>query len=343
MRILKKLFQQLNESLPARSRVFFIYTHKNGYDRFANGLKANTELSYWGYTALKKEFPRVSFLRLQGEKASRIQKINPQDVVIGHVGETYLKASERTQRIISFCPWVGHDDHSRVGFNCFPYEEEIKYYGKASTLILLTSEHNKKEYLENNRNFWYPYFQRIQNEKKVRVVHQPIDTKVFARIKWDYQTDNFLYIGNEGPMKCIEDSKRLAMTLGRKFTIYGCEGKKINHLDQRAVKQLPQEADFFIQPGMWEAQCVSILEAAARGFIPVVSPDTGYPYDHPFLLRYGDFAYNLKVLKNLLNTSFDERKSLGDALHERLINDTNHNNWQTLTKVLVQEVRELFK
>lgn len=335
-----KLLFLLNEVLPAKRRVYFIYTHKNGYDRFANGLKANTELSFWGYSGLKKEFGRVGFLKFQGEKPARIDCIRPQDVVIGHVGETFMKASMRTKRLISFCPWVGHEDHSKEAFNCFPFEKERVFYDQAHSLILLTSEYNKKHYLETNRNFWYPYFQQLQKTKKIHIVHQPIDIQLFKRIKWDYSTNDFLYIGNDGHMKGLDEAHNLVHALGRKFTVYGINGKKIDHLDQKAVAKLPLEADFFIQPGMWEAQCVSILEAAARGFIPVVSKETGYPYDHPFLLRYGDFDYNLGRLKELLKTSSQERKALADDLHQRLVTDCNHNDWNQLTKVLVEAVKE---
>lgn len=341
MSLLKKLFQLLQESLPAKRRIYFIYTHKNGYNRFANGLKANTELSFWGYTGLKKEFGKISFLKFQGEKPSRIAAINSNDVVIGHVGETFMKASTRTQRLISFAPWVGHEDHSKESFNCLPFEKEIEFYNRACSLILLTSEYNKKHYLETNTNFWYPFFQEFQKSKKVRVVHQPIDTQLFRRIKWEYTTDNFIYIGNDGHMKGLKDADNIVRELGKNFTIYGLNGKKIDHLDQKAVSKLPQEGDFFIQPGMWEAQCVSILEAAARGFIPVVSKETGYPYDHPFMLRYGDFEYNVKVLKELLKTSPEERKALADHLHGRLIHDANHNDWENLVKVLVEAVKEV--
>ncbi len=51
---LKKLLYRLSEALPAEKKVYFVYTHKNGFDRFHNGLKANTEISYWSYTALKQ-------------------------------------------------------------------------------------------------------------------------------------------------------------------------------------------------------------------------------------------------------------------------------------------------
>lgn len=339
---LKKLLFRISEALPAEKKVYFVYTHKNGFDRFHNGLKANTEISYWSYSALKQAFPRVRFLRLDHEKPSRIAQIRSQDVVIGHVGETLRLASERTKKVIVFGPWVGHEDHSQQKFNCAPKEFEMAFYEKAAAVIFLTSEFNVREYLEKERNFWYPYVQNLKLKKSLRVVHQPVDVALFSRIKHDYTTNNFIYIGNAGHMKGLEDSKCLIQALGRTLRLYGVEGKKIDHLNRAQVSRLPAEADFFIQPGMWEAQCVSILEAAARGFIPVVSPDTGYPYQHPFLLRYGDFEYNLKVLKELLQTTADERKKLADALHHQLINDINHNSWKQLTDVLVEEVKALY-
>lgn len=341
MSIFKKLGQQIHEALPASKRVYFVYTHKNGYNRFHNGLKANTEISYWCYTALRRAFPSVRFLRFQGEKNERIEKIRSSDVVIGHVGETLLKASKRTKKIVTFAPWAGHEDRSQVAFNCAPKEWEMSQYDMAASVIFLTSEHNVEEYISKPKNFWYPYLQELKKCKNLRTVHQPIDLTYFKRIKWEYSTNNFIYIGNTGHMKCLDDSKKLVAELGKKLTLYGCEGKNLNHLDMNQVNRLPFEADFFIQPGMWEAQCVSIFEAAARGFIPVVSKDTGYPYDHPFLLRYNDFSYNRKVLKELLNTTSSERKILADSLHARLCQDANHNNWQKLTDVLVEEVKAL--
>ncbi len=144
-------------------------------------------------------------------------------------------------------------------------------------------------------------------------------------------------------MKCVDHAKQLVQESKRRLFLYGSEGESLDNLDIKQVLSLPSQADFFIQPGMWEAQCVSILEAAARGFIPVVSKETGYPYDHPFLLRYGDFEYNRKILKDLLNTSPEERKVLGDTLHQQLVNDENHNHWAKLTDVLVEEVEMLDK
>ncbi|MCH9625099.1 MAG: hypothetical protein S4CHLAM123_02660 [Chlamydiales bacterium] len=339
---LKKLFSRLQESLPSDKRVYFIYTHKNDFARFYNGLKANTELSYWGLTALKKAFPAVRFLRFQNEKASRISKIRSQDVVIGHIGPTFLAAAQQTKKLIAFNPWAGDEDRCQEAFNCSPKEVEMALYDKCISLVLLTSEFNKREYFEKPKNFWYPYFQKLQEKRRIRLVHQPIDLNLFKRIKWNYTTNDFLYIGNNAHMKCVPDSIELVKRVGRKLTLYGIGGKKMNHLDPKQVEQLPKEADFFIQPGMWEAQCVSILESAARGFIPIVSPETGYPYSHPFLLRFKDHAYNFKILKDVLNTSPKERKELADELHAQLIADTQHNNWQALTDVLVEEVQNAF-
>lgn len=337
---LKKLLQQLQEHLPGR-RVFFIYTHRNGFDRFACGLKANTEISYWSYTALCKAFPRVTFLRMEKEKAARLRTIGPEDIVIGHPGETFVRASERTRRLIAFHPWAGHEDRSEnTLYNCLSKEQELNYWEKAVSIILLTSEYNKREYIEKPRNFWFDIFQQLK--KPVYVVHQPIDLSLFRRIKHTYETSNFLYIGNDAHMKCLHDTKKLIKELGRALTIYGVKEKPLNNLNPSMLTSLSSQADFFIQPGMWEAQCVSILEAAARGFIPVVSPETGYPYDHPFLLRYNDFSYNMRVLKELLHTSPEERKSLADTLYNQLAEDVNHNNWERLTHVIVQAVNALY-
>lgn len=337
---IKKLFQFLIENLPAHKRVYFVYTHRNGFDRFSRGLKANTELSFWPYQALYQACGRVKFLKFQEENPSRIKAIRPQDIVIGHVGPTLKEAFKLTKKVITFCPWVGHEDHSKEAFNCCPKEIEMAYYDQAASVILLTSEFNKRHYLETSTNFWYPYFQDLKQKKRVRVVHQPIDLKAFPRMKLDYRTNQFLYVGNKGHMKGLEDAIQLVQQVGSTLHLYGLD-KRLDNRDAGQVNRLAQQADFFIQPGMWEAQCVSILEAAARGFIPVVSPETGYPYDHPFLLRYGDPTYNLKVLKQLLKTSPEERKKLGDCLYTQLITDPHHNEWKKLTDVLVEEVKAL--
>jgi hypothetical protein len=342
MKLIKKFAQALQENLPTRSRIYFIYTHKNGFDRFNNGLKANTEISYWCFRALKNRFPSVRFLRYQGEKSSRIAKIRPQDVVVGHIGPTFEGASKYTQRLIAFNPWAGHEDRSQRAFNCAPHEDEMSLFDKCQSLILLTSEYNKVKYFENFSNFWHPYFQKFQKNKRVRLVHQPIDLTLFKRIKRAYTTHDFLYIGNDAHMKCVDHAIALVKAVKRRLTLYGFGGTTLDNLDQNQVQKLPSQADFFIQPGMWEAQCVSILEAAARGFIPVVSPETGYPYSHPFLLRYNDFDYNCKVLKNLLNTTAEERQNLADDLYHQLESDVDHNNWQKLTDVLVEEVKHLY-
>jgi hypothetical protein len=342
MKLLKKLSQLAQEYLPVNCRLYFIYTHKNGFDRFNNGLKANTEISFWSFTALKRNFPSVKFLRFQEEKPSRIAKIRPQDIVVGHIGPTFAEACKYTKRMIAFNPWAGHEDRSKSAFNCAPHKEEMQLFDQCASLVLLTSEYNKVEYFEKPTNFWHPYFQKLEKTKRVRLVHQPIDLELFQRIKWNYSTHDFLYIGNNAYMKCVEDTMELVRAVQRKLTIYGFGGKKIDNLDQNQVSRLACQADFFIQPGMWEAQCVSILEAAARGFIPVVSPETGYPYSHPFMLRYKDFDYNFHVLKNLLNTSGEERKNLADKLYQQLVSDVHHNNWQKLTDVIVEEVRQLY-
>ena len=338
-RAIRKLVLLLQEKMPANRRIYFIYTHKNGFDRFYNGLKANTEISYWCFNALKEHFPSVRFLRCIQEKPERIAQIRPQDVVIGHIGPTFAMASGRTRRLIAFNPWAGHEDRSKEAFNCAPFELEMSLFDRCASLILLTSEHNKTQYYEKPANFWYPYFKKFQSTKRVRIVHQPIDLQIFKRIKWNYETHNFLYIGNNAHMKCVDDAVALVDAVSRELVLYGFGESKIDNLDPSQVCRLPNQADFFIQPGMWEAQCVSILEAAARGFIPVVSPETGYPYYHPFLLRYKDFNYNFKVLRDLLNTTPEERRTLADSLYHQLATDVHHNNWQALTDVLVEEVR----
>lgn len=339
----RQLAKQFQEQLPGK-RIYFIYTHDNRHDRFRHGLKANTELSYWGASALAKEFPRVSFLRFLNEKPKRINKITAQDVVIGHVGTTWMQAGERTRRLISFAPWCGHEDHSIAGrAACISQEAEMAYYDRAAAAILLTSEFNQRTYLDQPNNFWFPYFQRLrQKGVPIRVVHQPIDLALFPRLKTTYQTNDFLYIGNTNHMKCLPDSQKLVSAVGRTLHLYGTGERNLNHLDARAVAELPKIADFFIQPGMWEAQCVSILEAAARGFILLTSPDTGYPYDHPYLLRYGDFEYNLRKVKEVLALPAHERQLLGDTLHRRLVEDPRHNDWSALSQVLVEEVKRLY-
>jgi hypothetical protein len=343
LNLLNRLRQEISLHLPTK-RIFFIYTHRNGADRFRYGLTANTEISHWSQKALQSRFPHVVFLRIQGESERKISSITAKDVVIGHIGETYLRASERTKRVIAFCPWAGHEDRSQNQlFNCIPLEEELKYWEKASSLILLTSEFNQKHYIETDSNFWFPLFQKLKETKRIRIVHQPVDLKVFKRIKWDYTTGDFLYIGNDAHMKCLDASKKLVRQAGRKLHLYGVEGKKLNHLDALQVGKLPHQADFFIQPGMWEGQCVSMLESAARGFIPIVSRETGYPYDHPFLLEFGNFEGNLQKIKKLIQTSSHERSALGDSLHLQLSQDVHHNNWNTLTKVLIEEILESIK
>lgn len=342
MKFIRNCLYHLQANLPANRRVYFIYTHRNGYNRFQNGLRANTEISYWCFSALKRQFPSVRFLRYQDEKPERIRAIRSQDVVVGHIGPTFGEASRYTKRLIAFNPWAGHEDRSQDAFNCAPKEMEMGYFEKCCSLVLLTSEYNKREYFEKNRNYWYPYLQELQKTKRVRLVHQPIDLTLFTRIKWNYTTDNFLYIGNDAHMKCVDDTIALVEKVGRKLALYGCHGSKIDHRDGTQVARLPKEADFFIQPGMWEAQCVSILESAARGFIPLVSEETGYPYSHPYLLRYNDFDYNLRILKEVLHLSGKERRELADRLHQQLVNDVNHNNWKKLTDVLVEEVKQVF-
>lgn len=341
MSFFKKIAQYIHEALPTSKRVYFIYTHKNGYDRFHNGLKANTEISFWSYRALREAFPKVRFLKLQGEKKERIDQITASDVVIGHVGETFLRAQKLTKKLITFAPWAGHEDRSQAAFNCVLKEWEMEQYDSAASVIFLTSEYNVREYIEKPRNYWHPYLVGLKKTKRLRIVHQPVDLTLFKRIKNSYTTNNFIYIGNNAHMKCLNDTKKLVAALGRNLSLYGCEGKSLNHLDQIQVNELPLQADFFIQPGMWEAQSVSILESAARGFIPIVSKETGYPYDHPFLLRPHDFTYNLKVLKDLLHLTSEEKKTLSDKLYKQLIDDTNHNNWKKLTDVLVEEVKLL--
>lgn len=339
---LEKLLERLTLLFP-RTRVHFIYTHRNGHDRFVNGLKANTEISYFCFKALQSRFPHVQFLRLEKEKNYRINAIGSQDVVIGHIGETFLKASSRTKRLVAFYPWSGHEDRStQLLFNCLPLQEELMYWERSASVILLTSEFNKRKYIENGENFWAPIFKDYGSKKRIVCVHQPIDLDLFKRIKWEYTTSDFVYIGNDAHMKCLETSKGLVKHLGRNLHLFGVDGKKIDHRNEKEVTGLCHLADFFIQPGMWEAQCVSILESAARGFIPVVSKETGYPYDHPFLLRYNDFEYNSKVLNELLHTSNEERKVLADHLHKSLVEDENHNNWKKLTDVLVKTVSDLF-
>ncbi|MCB1181081.1 MAG: hypothetical protein KDK55_03555 [Chlamydiia bacterium] len=335
----KKLLKDLSLFFPFRQRrIFFIYTHNNVNHRFFNGLTANTEISYWTQTGLQSAFSHVQFLRLQGEKQFRINQITPKDVVIGHPGETYRKAALRTKRLIAFYPWCGHEDRVRTHQpNCSNLEQELNDLKNAQSIVFLTSEYNVKTYIQTPTNFWHDICQK----KSVKWVFQPIDLTQFSRIKTSYTTNDFLYIGNNNHMKCLDASISLVKEVGKKLTIYGIK-KKIDNRKTQTVSQLAEKADFFIQPGMWEGQCVSILEAAARGFIPLVSKETGYPYDHPYLLRYNDYPHNLSILKNVLKTSPQERKELGDDLHHRLKNDPNHNDWNQLVNVLVEEVRNVF-
>ena len=332
-----QLLDQVRTITPGQ-RVYFIYTHDNLRRRFRNGLKANTEISYWCMKALHEAFPRVSFLRLAHEKEWKIRSIGPKDVVIGHMGETYDRASKRTKRMIAFWPWSGHEDRAQEGeFNCTPTAVERSAFSKAQSAVLLTSEHNKKLYLDQRHNDWHDFFA----DKRVRCVHQPMDLQLFQRIKHSYHQPDFLYIGNDAFMKCLDDSRQLANAIGRKLNIYGVGERKLNHLDQAAVQGLVGQADFFLQPGLWEAQCVSILEAAARGFIPLVSPETGYPYEHPYLLKPRDFDYNKRVLEKATQMSAEEKKELADHLDQQLRNDPTHKDWSALTDALVEEVQRL--
>ncbi len=151
---LERALERISLLFP-RKRIFFIYTHRNGKNRFGAGLKANTEISYFSFCALQKKFRNVVFLRLEGEKPFRIRAIGQRDIVIGHIGETYVKASERTKQLIAFYPWSGHLDRSKSeeGFNCLSREKEAYFLEKAASLIFLTSEYNKAKYIECQENF----------------------------------------------------------------------------------------------------------------------------------------------------------------------------------------------
>jgi hypothetical protein len=328
-----------------KPKVYFLYTHNNVHERFKNGLKANTEISYWCAKALSEHFPNFKFLRSENEKKWRLPFVTSKDVVIGHPGSTLYSLLKKTKKIIIFAPWSGHEDRSCENkTNCFLLEEEKQYYDVARSIILLTSEFNKKKYLDHRSNFWFDYFNQLKGRGcRIQAVHQPIDFSIFPRIKWTYDTNNFLYVGNRNHMKCVEASEALVSAVGRQLHLFGTGEKTLNNLDASAVNQLPKLADFFIQPGMWEAQCVGILEAAARGFIPLVSAETGYPYDHPYLLRYGDMAYNAHQINKILATSAQYRRELADHLHTQFINDPLHNNWKCLTDVLVDEVSRLLR
>src|ERR1700722_15414541 len=128
--LLEKIGEELSLYLPAR-RIYFIYTHRNGRDRFRYGLTANTEISHWAQKALQRRFPRLLFLRIQGESERKISSITSRDVVIGHIGETFLRAANKTKRVIAFSPWAGHEDRSQNHlFNCLPLELELQYWEK---------------------------------------------------------------------------------------------------------------------------------------------------------------------------------------------------------------------
>ncbi|MCH9704055.1 MAG: hypothetical protein K0U13_04615, partial [Chlamydiae bacterium] len=64
-------------------------------------------------------------------------------------------------------------------------------------------------------------------------------------------------------------------------------------------------------------------------------------YDHPYLLRFDDFEYNLQTIKKLLQTSPQERKELADHLYRQLADDIHHNSWLQLQQTLVSEVSQL--
>ncbi len=325
-------------------RVYWIYTHKNQKNRFRNGLKANTEISYWIGKALQEAFPRVTILRQKDERPYRLACIRSKDVVIGHFGETWWKASQKTKKMITFAPWSGDPDRSQSDKpNCISWHDETRFYDRAKAIVLLTSEFNQKKYLENPQDRWASYFRTLGSKGvSVRVVHQPMDFSLFPRVKYQYGVHGCLYIGNDHHMKGVSDAKELAHQAGVPLHLFGIEGRSLHHLDVHSVSQLPGYADFFLQPGRWEAQCVSILESAARGFIPLVTPETGYPYEHPYLLRWGDMQYNLQQLRGALSLTPQERRVLADKLYFQFIQDENHNDWQKLTSVIINEVHKIY-
>ena len=96
-------------------------------------------------------------------------------MTLGGIGSCYASLAFH---LIAFYPWSGHEDRScNTLFNCLPFEEEKAYWDKASSLILLTSEYNVREYVETPKNFWFEFIQSEQKKKRnTRCCPEPVVT-----------------------------------------------------------------------------------------------------------------------------------------------------------------------
>lgn len=112
----------------------------------------------------------------------------------------------------------------------------------------------------------------------------------------------------------------------------------INLSNQKVVKHILENCDFFINMSVSDASPTTLLETMSLGLIPITTPQCGYYYSSFLLLSLSDNEHNILTINNALNMDEEHLKLLQNK--NLNIIEQNH-NWDKFCEKVGRQIFQL--
>lgn len=109
----------------------------------------------------------------------------------------------------------------------------------------------------------------------------------------------------------------------------------ISNTDPEFNQWVVDNCDFYIHTATMDAQATTILENAARGLIPLVTPESGFSSPHAIYLTH-DPSENQKIIEWALNLPETELLNRSHLLREQILKE---HSWETIFNKIWAEIQ----
>ena len=135
-------------------------------------------------------------------------------------------------------------------------------------------------------------------------------------------------------LRGLERGVREIEEFGAKYTINSLGS--INNRDDAQIAALVAEHDFYIHTSTMDAQATTILEFAARGLVPIVTPESGFECEDAITLtRYP--AKNRDIIANALVMPEEELVHRAERIRAKLARD---HSWDRFFDTIARTINE---
>ena len=116
---------------------------------------------------------------------------------------------------------------------------------------------------------------------------------------------------------------------------------RINHLgkidngDAEGMDALVEAHDFYLQTSTMDAQATTILEYAARGLVPIVTPESGFESEDAIYLTR-DAARNREIIDSALQMREEELRYRSERIKAQI---RSRHSWRTFYDTIASHIR----